>query len=910
MLAGSNILLLSVPLAFGLVGNVTAEQHLFEDGIAPGTWSVFPNVLVSGETTNLELRYIQGSKPLPAGAYHRILIEPLSVKTLFHCPPSTDLEVVPYIGALPDVKLQPKPVHGVGFRDVKIIFPDGLKAGTSFAVVIGNKDSDGQVRALVNPVPVHNLTFEIYSGLSNKKTEFVKGEGYEDPWNKPQYKEYDWQLMGWAYALPRIDIMANKASALRLFAPSLVEPDKKFDLRIAVTDDFDSRAFPVYQDKVIIEPAKAVNGLINEVVFTLADSCTKLVKGLSISKPGIYRIKARLAEQQRIFESNPIVVRATVDASIYWGNIHNHGWYSECWGDNLDTFYGFARDISGMDFVGLSDHRGSLPRKGEGVSRLLRWRLGRQVDSLEAWMDTIEKANKYNEPPKFVTLFGYEWSSMDTGHNNVYFAEASVESMERLFTSKYTDYGFTMRELLRKSDSLFIPHKHADVFPYATLVEMDNAAGKPLTPVIEVYSDWGDIFYPFGKWDPDSRFGGTRNKWAHSYLWALENGYHLAAIGDSDSHTGLPGRRNPGGIAPHHDHPQGLTAVMTNDYTREGITNAYQNRQVYATTGERIFLDVRSDSARMGDTLYTDERFSIEVEVAGTDLIESISLYDGLKLVAKKLPDNERDVVMSFDGLLPTSIVRPYVVAVVQKDENRAYATPIWVRRASVPDLTWQEDADGTIYLINKGTAPAEDVSIWYSETEHPFTAAAIPGRECGWEDTAGFVWTDPKDNQKTVFHYRWHGEPIKGRVTMNGLKSYAFEFNRDFLFLGGKLDDHGDGTADFATGKMYTATHSHGFDIIAEVVPDRPAFVEIALECCQITLIGEENIKADRFRVALNGRKTNQKLCIETIGVVQPGQKRMLPHKYLGTYCSADPQNTIIESDETNNLWVPGGWN
>ena len=878
------------------------ETTNFEQGQAPGVWRFMPNKLISGETTRLELRYIQGAGDLPAGAYHRLLIEPLSVKTLFHCPPSTDLEVV--AGSMgSQIKIEPEPVHGVGFREVKIVFPDGFQAGESFSLIMGNKNEQGEVIALVNPIPVHNLTFETYTGLDESKAGTAPDKSaYKDPWGAPEFAEYDWQKMGWAYALPKVDIEAAKASALRIFAPSLIENNAKFDIRISVTDEFDSGAYPVYEGKVIIESAQGFENAPDEIVFSGKDNNSQVLKDMLIATPGIYRLKAKLDGSDKVFESNPVVVREEVKEPIHWGNLHNHGKYSECWGDSLDHFFSFARDISGMDWVSLSDHIGAVPRKQGGVGRLLRWREGKVVSSWDSWENMIDHANKYNSE-KFVTLIGYEWSSMEKGHYNIYLADANMENMLSMFTPQYRDSGFDLIERLRKVNALFIPHKHADVFPYRSVVEPLNAAGEPLTPVIEVYSDWGDAFYPFGEWDPHSRFGGTRNELAHSYLWALENDYHLGVNGDSDSHTGLPGRRNPGGISPEHNHPQGLTAVITNDFTRQGIMNGFHDRSTYGTTGERIFLDVRAAAAKMGQTLIIDKPFDVEVETAGTDTIESVSLYNGLKLIEKKTGFVGKDVKVTFKAIRPEDTLRAYTVAVVQKDENRAYASPIWVRKEALPDLVWVRNDVGGIYLYNKGKATAEAVEVMLSETDHPFTAAEIKGRECGWDDTVGFIWTTPRSGSETIFHYRWHGEPISGNIKIEGARNYEFDYNRDFLFWQGKMNDHGDGTADFTIGKTHTKTHSIGFDIVVDVDPKMPSAITLEFDDTLTTMVGDDTIMGKQLSIPLNGRTATGKARVENVGDIAAGDRWELPDEYYKWYLSADPYNEIAESSENNNL-------
>jgi len=206
---------------------------------APGRWALSPETLVSGTETRVQLNYTQGDAPLPTGAFHRILIEPLSVRTLRFCPPSEDLELLPLDGPLPNVEMVPSPVHGVGFREVRLVFPEGLAAGASFALAIGNRNAEGDVVALVNPIPVHNLTFETYTGLAGGK-------------------EYSWLQEGWTDELPRVEIKPGKAEALRLFAPSLIETGHPFDLRFSVVDLYDSRAWPFYEGDVSFSPASAL----------------------------------------------------------------------------------------------------------------------------------------------------------------------------------------------------------------------------------------------------------------------------------------------------------------------------------------------------------------------------------------------------------------------------------------------------------------------------------------------------------------------------------------------------------------------------------------------------------------------------------------------------------------------------
>lgn len=645
---------------------------------APGKWQMSSGGYISGEKTNIELRYIHGERPMPPNAYHRLSVEPLSVKSVFHCHPSEGFKIVPFKGALPEVDFKIGSISGLGAILV-IRFPKGLKPGETFAVQTGNYDGNGGLTAIVNPVPVEDIPAMVFSNMSGENVAELDIENRAEMWST-QPGEISWFTKGWTDSIPRATILAGPASSLRIFGPTLVQTGSIFDVKIAVTDEFDSRCVPAYKGIIEIEKEPGIRGLPDKLVYTESNNCAKVIRDVKISKPGIYRIKAKLGS--RTFESNPIVVNEKVEENIYWGNIHNHNCYSECWGGTMDRFYTFARDISGMDFVSISDHRMVVPNETGETGRLYKWKTGNIATSLESWKDTVRAADQYNKDGEFTALVGYEWGNKTPEgrgyHMNVYHDEMRVDTIEEFFMpGKCTTA--ELYDLLKKLDYvLLIPHKHGVYFAYEVLQATTGKDGYPVTPGIEVYSDWGDAFSPYGTFDEDSRFGGIRSKVTMSYQQAIDSGYKLAVISDSDSHTGLPGRRIAGGLTLHHDHVQGLTAVRGERLSRRGIIRGYQERKTYGTTGERIFLDVNVQGTGMGQTMTVDSDFRVEVEIAGTARIERVCLFDGMKLLEQKMP-NARDCRLSFKCERPSKEERPYFITLVQEDGNRAWSTPIWI---------------------------------------------------------------------------------------------------------------------------------------------------------------------------------------------------------------------------------------
>jgi hypothetical protein len=480
---------------------------------APGHWFFQPARLISGTTTTLELHYRHGAKALPPGTAYAFELEGLSVSTLNHAPISTGLQLLP--GTCSAIELTSGPIGGLDQRLVRLRFPHGLQPGEEFALRIGNATAGGELQALINPVPVHGLRNDVI---------------IEHPGG---VKLVSWYERGWWESLPTVDIEGGAPEYLRVFGPTLIQCDQPFDLRVALTDAFDNPAYPFYQGKVEILNHTVATGLPPWLQFTAADEGSRRIAGVRLAKPGVYRLQLRIKGAQRIFESNPIVVRPQVEQPIYWGQLHNHGWYSECWGDGTPRFYHVGRDFSGLDYAALSDHA-LLPGKHDFAGRLYAVRHGEPISTYDACMEKIATANEFYAPGRFVSLLGWEWSSEQSGHYNVYLADINARNYATIFSKKpyFAEYAYEMRAILSKTDALFLPHMHAAFFPFSELVVGRTRSGEPLSPVIETYSDWGLGFHPTR--DPGNDLLGHLNHapWALSSREAIGNGLRLGITAD------------------------------------------------------------------------------------------------------------------------------------------------------------------------------------------------------------------------------------------------------------------------------------------------------------------------------------------------------------------------------------------
>jgi hypothetical protein len=302
----------------------------------------------------------------------------------------------------------------------------------------------------------------------------------------------------------------------------------------------------------------------------------------------------------------------------------------------------------------------------------------------------------------------------------------------------------------------------------------------------------------------------------------------------------------------------------------------------------------------MGETMETDSPFNFEVIASGTDAIDNVKLFRGLELLEEFRGNGQKDVTYSFACDAPTTKEQAYIIQLTQKDGNMAWSTPIWIRKKSVPELNW-EIVGNRIILKNTGNATAQNVEVWFDKKEYPFTSSSILGDEPTSLEEYGFVFSDVRDNQNIILHYRWHGEPLKGTLSLHGIDEVDFDYNREFLFNKSYLKKKGDNTYDFLVNKHSLPFTGVGFDIVAKVNPDKQATIEFNFVKEVTTSVNERYLTGEKLLVPLNGRKSDKKYNLQIIDQLKPGKSKSFPLKK--GYWSADPENRIIEKDESNNM-------
>jgi hypothetical protein len=89
-------------------------------------------------------------------------------------------------------------------------------------------------------------------------------------------------------------------------------------------------------------------------------------------------------------------------------------------------------------------------------------------------------------------------------------------------------------------------------------------------------------------------------------------------MGSSDNHFGQPGVRY-----------NSVSGIYADQLTRNNVLDVFNTGQCYVTIGERIILDVKVNNQKMGSILEAPKngKLKFEIEVNGTDIIESVELF-------------------------------------------------------------------------------------------------------------------------------------------------------------------------------------------------------------------------------------------------------------------------------------------
>ncbi|MBT3345477.1 MAG: DUF3604 domain-containing protein [Gemmatimonadetes bacterium] len=394
---------------------------------------------------------------------------------------------------------------------------------------------------------------------------------------------------------PALEIVPAAAAKLVVIGPTRVAVGEQFALGVKVEDAWGNPAV-AHNGMARLDIPAGVEGLPEQVDFSGQEGVVR-IEGGRCTVPDTFSILATAPGLER-GESPPLeCVEDLGTHRPFWGDLH--GQSEETVGTNsVEDYFRFARDVSLVDFTG---HQGNdfqiTPEFWERIGRCAR---------------------DFDTPGRFVVFPGYEWSATTPagGDRNVHYLEDGqpihrtshwqVAGDEAGLVEDRYPVGELFEQLKQGRPALVVPHIGGRP---ANLAFHDPE----LEPVIEIYSAWGQ------------------------FEWLLEEaitrGYQVGFSGGSDDHKGRPGASYPGSSS--FGVYGGLTCVFATQLTRAGIWEALKARRCYATSGQRIALDVHTTDGQgaercMGEAFETTaSSLSVHVEATGTADIEEVLIVRG-----------------------------------------------------------------------------------------------------------------------------------------------------------------------------------------------------------------------------------------------------------------------------------------
>ena len=404
---------------------------------------------------------------------------------------------------------------------------------------------------------------------------------------------------------PTLEIVPAEAAKLVVITPTRVEVGEPFAVGVKVEDTWGNPAVG-QGGRVQVDVPEGVDGMPTSIDFADQEGVVR-IEGVRCTKAGRLLFKAT-ADGLDSGEGPPIdVVEQMGPLRPFWGDLH--GQSEETVGTNsVEDYFRFARDVSLVDFTG---HQGNdfqiTPEFWERIGRC---------------------AKDFDDPGRFVVFPGYEWSATTPagGDRNVHYLEDG-QTIHR--TSHWQIAG---DESGRASDRYPVGELFEQLKKGRPALVVPHIGGRPanlafhdpdLEPIIEIYSAWGQ------------------------FEWLLEEaivrGYQVGFSGGSDDHKGRPGASYPGSSS--FGVYGGLTCVLAAELTRAGIFEALKARRCYATSGQRIALDVSAKddegiSRLMGEAFsVTGPDLSIHVDATGTHDIEEVLVVRGHPGVGTQVVD-------------------------------------------------------------------------------------------------------------------------------------------------------------------------------------------------------------------------------------------------------------------------------
>ncbi len=441
----------------------------------------------------------------------------------------------------------------------------------------------------------------------------------------------------------------DKLDLMRVLAPTTTRPETPFDIHV-VAFDINRNVVADYTGKLTLECDGQIANLPKEIHFDAQDKGIKIIEDVELASEGVYRISASSNGRDGISStSNPIVCRRE-GMSVYWGDLHNHGWGDSTMHlmhDRIDKITPRARHLQARN-VGRYDYAavGAMSMPDDDLRN-------------EIWDDYRNTVQNLDEPGRYVPFLGMEMHPNE-GDRMLFFKNDAKPPLPKKAPAEDV-----YRAYAERSDAILECHIGGSTPKYKKFAPRNES-------LIEVTSAFGNAEWLLQK--------------------TLKRGFTPAITGASDMHLGLLGApravetfrgrfgyrgerlgfRDSGfGSGP-------IGALVADELDRDSLWRALQTRSGYATTGDRIFIDLDAEGYRMGEIADLGTSFDLAFTVHAETEIERIDLIVGEYRAASFYPDTrDFNTTLSFNREeMPPG--KWLYLRVRERNNEYCWSAPIW----------------------------------------------------------------------------------------------------------------------------------------------------------------------------------------------------------------------------------------
>jgi hypothetical protein len=426
---------------------------------------------------------------------------------------------------------------------------------------------------------------------------------------------------------PIVPVVAGEPRDWHAVLPSLRRPGEAFRLGIRAEDRWGNPT-RLASAGLVLEASLPVENLPEQFAYE-AGTLAHVFDDLRVAEEGVLRIAVRDGNGDLLASSSPMVVRSGGHAG-WWADLH--GQSGESVGINTARHYfEFAREVA---FLDASGHQANDFQINKAF-----------------WAHLNDLTAACNEDGRFVTYPGYEWSANTHlgGDRNVYFRHEGrqIHRSSHALLPDRSDLDTDAND----APALFEALKDEDAVVFAHIggrwADLTRGHDGHLETSMEIHSAWGTFEWLMGD--------------------AFRLGFRVGVVGNSDGHKGRPGASHPG--ASEFTSYGGLTCLLADTLDRDSIFDCLRRRRHYATTGNRLHLDVavtaeagvqrwsrdpaayddatleRVETAQMGDIVTcSDGAVSLAFRVEASYPIEKVEVRNGMEVIETLRPYAPEDL--------------------------------------------------------------------------------------------------------------------------------------------------------------------------------------------------------------------------------------------------------------------------